>query len=340
MGLQISDIVPRKEIELKELKGKVVAIDAMNTIYQFLSTIRQIDGTPLMDKKGKTTSHISGLFYRNINLILEGIKPIYVFDGKPPELKGKELDKRRKAKEEAKKKYEDAKSKQDIDGMRKYSAQFVKVDEEIINESKEFLEALGIPVVQALGEGEAEASHISKINKAWAAASQDYDALLYGTPKLIRNLTLSRRRRTSAGNYVDVKPELIEFDWLLNKMQINLDQLICLGILVGTDYNPGGIKGIGQKTALDIVRKYKYPVKIFEYVDKSGKYFLDFDWQEIYHTFKEPECCTRTDIEFKEPNEDKIREILLKRDFSENRIDSGLNKLKMAREAAKQQTLF
>jgi len=340
MGLQISEIIPRKEIELKDLKRKVIAVDGFNTIYQFLSTIRQPDGTPLRDKHKKITSHLSGLFYRNINLLKQGIKLIYVFDGKPHELKTKEIEKRQQAKEEAKEKYEQAKAKEDIGAMRKYSAQFVKIDEDIIDESKELLQAMGIPVVQALGEGEAEATHLARIEKAWAAASQDYDALLYGTPRLIRNLTLSRRRRTSYGSYIEIKPELIEFDWLLNKLQINLDQLICLGILVGTDYNPRGVKGIGQKTALDIVRKYKYPVRIFEYIDKSEKYDLDFDWQQVYNEFKEPNYLTRTDIKFKKPDEEKIKEILLKRDFSEQRIDSGLNKLRQAKEAAKQQELF
>ena len=127
MGVQISDIVPRKEIELSELKGKVVAIDAMNTLYQFLTTIRQQDGTPLMDKSGEITSHLSGLFYRNLSLIAEGIKPIYVFDGRPSELKTEEIERRKKLKEEAKEKYEEAKASENVADMKKYSQQFVKI---------------------------------------------------------------------------------------------------------------------------------------------------------------------------------------------------------------------
>ena len=234
MGVQISDIIPRKEIQLEELKGKTIAIDAFNAIYQFLTTIRQQDGTPLMDSQGKITSHLSGLFYRNINLLIEGIKPVYVFDGKPPKMKAEEIERRLIQKEIASDRYEKAKAEGNTEDMRKYSQQTVKINDAIIKESKELLEAMGIPIVQAGGEGEAEASFLAKNNKVWATASQDYDTLLYGTPTLIRNLTLARKRKTITG-YVDVNIELIEFESLLNHLQIDKDQLICLGILVGTD---------------------------------------------------------------------------------------------------------
>ena len=340
MGVQISDIVPRKAIELSKLKGKVVAIDALNTLYQFLTTIRQVDGTPLMDKNGNITSHLSGLFYRNINLLLEGVKPIYVFDGKPPGLKGDELKKRKEAKDIAKKKFEQAKSRGDVSEMRKYSAQFVKVGDEVVESSKKLLGAMGIPVVQALGEGEAEAAHLARRKAVWAAASQDYDSLLYGAPILIRNLTLSRKRKISSGVYVPVEIEMIEFQSLLSRLNIDKDQLICLGILVGTDYNPGGVRGIGQKTALEFVRKYRYPVRIFEEIEKSEKYNIDFDWQEVFKQFHEYECCSKEDIKFGNVDEEVVRKILLRCDFSESRIDSGLRRLREAKERAKQRTLF
>jgi flap endonuclease-1 len=331
--------VPRKEIELSELKGKIVAIDAMNTLYQFLTTIRQQDGTPLMDKNGEITSHLSGLFYRNLSLIAEGIKPIYVFDGKPSELKAEEIERRKKLKEEAREKYEEAKSSENIADMKKYSQQFVKITSKIIQESKEFLEALGIPVVESDGEGEAEAAHLVATNNAWASASQDYDSLLYGTPKLIRNLTLSRKRKTSAGIYVDTKIEMIDMESLLSHLQINRDQLICLGILVGTDFNPGGVKGIGQMKALEIVRKNQYPIKIFEYIEHSEKYELTFDWQEIFKEFHRYAQIESDEIVFKKPNKEKIKEILLRHDFSEERIDSGLQKLDEVEETKKQKGL-
>ena len=94
MGLNIREIILRKEMNISDLKGKIVCVDAFNILYQFLSTIRQVDGTPLMDNKKRITSHLSGIFYRNVALLSEGIKMVYVFDGKAPDLKAKTHKKR------------------------------------------------------------------------------------------------------------------------------------------------------------------------------------------------------------------------------------------------------
>ncbi len=337
MGVQISQIIPKKEIELSDLKNKVVAVDAYITLYQFLTTIRQPDGTPLQDKRGRITSHLSGLFYRNINLLREGIKLVYVFDGVPPELKQAEIEKRREAKKVAEEKYIHAKLKEDLVGMKKYSSRTVTISDEIVEESKELLEALGIPVIQALSEGEAEAATLARAGRVYAAASQDYDALLYGTPYLVRNLTSSKRKKLPSGLYLDVKVEVIEFQRVLNELGIDRDQLICLAILVGTDYNPGGIKGLGQKRALEIVQQYKYPVEIFRYV--SGKFNFIFDWQEIFKQFHDYKSGHEGEIKFKSASPEKLREILREHDFSDARIDSGLQRLREIEELKKQKGL-
>ncbi len=333
MGLQIGNIIQRKAIEMNELKGKTLAVDAFNTIYQFLSTIRQPDGTPLMDQKKRATSHLSGLFYRNINLLREGMKLVYVFDGKTPRLKAGTHEKREKIKEDAFEKYEKAREKEDVEEMGKYAKQLSSLDEEKIEESKALLEAMGIAVVQAPGEGEAEAAFLASSKKVFAVASQDYDSLLFGAPKLIQNLTLARKRKTVSG-YVEINPELIELEKVLNSLQINLDQLICLGILAGTDYNPGGVKGIGPKKALAIVKEKQAPALIFKQFPD-----LDFDWQEVFSLFKKPDVRD-AEIKFPKINQDKIREILLEHDFSEERINSALDKLNEAKEKQKQKTLF
>jgi flap endonuclease-1 len=339
MGVNITDIIPRKEIELSDLKGKTVAIDAYNTLYQFLTTIRQPDGTPLKDRDGNITSHLSGLFYRNINLLLDGIKPVYVFDGKPPELKAKEIERRKEAKMVAESAYEKAKSERNVDDMRKYSARNVHITRDIIEESKALLTAMGIPYIEAPNEGEAEAAVLARSGKVWASVSQDYDSILYGTPFLIRNLTLSRRRKTSTGLYVDVKPELIELQDVLNHLNISLDQLICLAILVGTDYNPGGVKGLGQKRALELVQRHEYPAEIFKSIESNDKYNLIFDWQEIFKLFHEYESNSHEEIKFNDVDETALTELLLKHGFSQNRIDSGLEKLGKYKEDKKQKSL-
>jgi flap endonuclease-1 len=337
MGLQIGDIVPRKEVSFSELKGKIIAVDALNAIYQFLSSIRQPDGTPLMDSKKRVTSHLSGLFYRNIALLSEGLKLIYVFDGEYHPLKGRTHELRQEAKDIAREKYEKAIEEEDIESMGKYARGFAKVNDEMISESKELLEAMGVAVVQAPGEGEMECAELVKSGQAYAVGSQDYDAIAVGGKRLIQNLTLSRKRKTKTG-YIFIAPELIEYEKVLNSLGIDGDQLISLAILVGTDFNPGGVKGIGPKKALALVKDKKYPVKIFSELEEQGR--LDFNWRDVFEIFKKPNV-TKEKVHFPKLDEKKIREILVKRhDFSEERVQNQLDKLNEIKEQSKQKTLF
>jgi len=93
MGTAIGNLLEKEEIDLDFLQSRVVAVDSFNILYQFLSVIRGMDGSPLKDQKGRVTSHLTGLFYRTINLLERDIKPVFVFDGKPPELKSKTREK-------------------------------------------------------------------------------------------------------------------------------------------------------------------------------------------------------------------------------------------------------
>jgi flap endonuclease-1 len=342
MGLNIKEIIPRQEINISDLKGKIVCVDAFNTLYQFLSTVRQVDGTPLIDNKKRITSHLSGIFYRNIALLEQGIKLVYVFDGEAPQLKAKTHKKRLDVRETAKEKYEEARQKEDLVSMKRYSSQFIRLDDEMIKESKELLEAMGIAVVQAPSEGEAEAAYLCKIKEnVYASVSQDYDSLLFGAPKLIRNLTLARKRKTFSG-WKEIKPELIELENVLNSLEINLDQLICLGILIGTDYNPKGIPGIGQKKALQIVQQNKTSEEIFESVKEQMKNLPEedkFDWKEIFELFQKHKVIN-ADFKFKKIDEKKIKKILIKEhDFSEDRIEKQFKRLKEIEEKNKQKGL-
>jgi flap endonuclease-1 len=320
MGLNIRDIIPRREVDIPELQEKVLCVDAFNALYQFLSTIRQPDGTPLMDNKKRITSHLSGIFYRNISLLNEGIKLVYVFDGRAPELKEKTFKKRQDVRDTARERYEVAKDEADVMGMKRYSSQLLRLDDEMIKESKELLVAMGIPIIQAPSEGEAQAAYMARTNtKVYASVSQDYDSLLFGATRLIRNLTVSRKRKTYSG-YVEIKPEIIELEKVFNFLEINLEQLICLGILVGTDYNPKGVPGIGQRKALDIVKKYKVPYEIFKSVEEQIMGLPEderFNWQDIFALFYKPDVSSQ-DFEFNLFDEDKIKDILVRRhDFSE-----------------------
>ena len=342
MGLNIREIVDRNEINVKDLKGKIVCVDAFNTLYQFLSTVRQMDGTPLMDSAGCVTSHLSGILYRNVALLSEGVKLIYVFDGEAPSLKAKTHKKRKEIRDLAKEKYEDAKASEDLESMKKYSSQLLRLDDEMIAESKELLEALGVMVVQAPSEGEAEAAYLCAMHsEIYASVSQDYDSLIFGAPKLIRNLTVSRKRKTPGG-YIEVKPEIIELDDFLGELGINQDQLISLGVLVGTDYNPKGVPGIGQKRALDLVKKFPEPSELFDSlkdkIDELGEED-QFYWKDIFNLFKMPEVID-VEIEFPKVDADKIREILIdKHEFSPDRIEKQIDKLGALIKAGKQKNL-
>jgi flap endonuclease-1 len=337
MGLQIGDIVPRHEVKFEELKGKVIAVDAFNALYQFLSSIRQPDGTPLMDNQKRITSHLSGLFYRNISLLAEGIKLIYVFDGEYHELKGKTHDIRNESKEEMKEKYEEAKEEGDVEGMGRYSRGFMKLNSEMIEESKELLDAMGIAVVQAPGEGEMQAAELVKMGEAYAVGSQDYDALAVGGLRLIQNLTLARQRKTRSG-VIYISPEMLEYEKVLNNLGIDSDGLISLAILVGTDFNPKGVRGIGPKKALSLVREKKYPALIFKELEEQGR--LDFDWKEVFEIFKKPNV-KREKVVFPKLNKDKIIEILVNRhQFSLERVEKQFEKLNEVKEKGKQKTLF
>ena len=335
MGLQIGEIVPKHEISLEALKDKIIAVDAFNTLYQFLTTIRQPDGTPLMDSKQRVTSHLSGLFYRTINLIQKGIKPVFVFDGKAPEMKQKTHEARAKIKQEAIAGFETAET---IEERAKFAARTAVLTDEMIDESKELLIALGIPVVQAPSEGEAQASYMAKAGDAYACASQDYDSLLFGAPRLIQNVTLAKKRRLASGLSVSINPQLIELKNVLDTLEISHEQLICLGILTGTDYNPKGVHGIGPKTALKIVKQHKSPAEIFKEVAKDKP--VEFDWQKIFELFSNPSVTRKYDLKFKAVDEKKIRNILEEHDFSEERINSALDRLKEQKEALKQKKLF
>src|SRR3989344_926464 len=339
MGLQIGEIITKKEIIFSDLKGKTIAIDAFNAIYQFLTTIRQPDGTPLKDSRGNIASHLSGLFYRNTNLILEGIKIIYVFDGEAPALKEKTRQNRFDIKQEAREKYEFAKSKEDIEGMGKYAKSLVYLDEQKIKESKELLEAMGIAIIQAPGEGEAQASYLAEQEIVYAAASQDYDCLMFKSPRLIQNLSLARKRKTVSG-YREVFPQIIELKNVFKELEINQEQLICLGILCGTDYNQGGVKGLGPKKSLKFVKEHKTKEKIFEAVEKDEKYYLDFNWPEIYKEIEHPNINKKPKIDFPKINKDKIKKILMNYDFSEERINNQLIKLEKIQKKSSQRTLF
>jgi flap endonuclease-1 len=317
MGIQLGDIVAKEKLELQTLAGKKVAIDAHNALYQFLSIIRQRDGTPLMDFKGRVTSHLSGLFYRTSKLMEEGIRPVYVFDGKPPDLKSKTLGERSAIRTAAQGKWEEAKARGAEADARKFAMASTRLTRPMIDECKILLDAMGVPHVQAPSEGEAQAAWMAHEGIVEYSASQDYDSLLFGAPKLVRNLTISGRRKLPGKDvYVDVEPELIVLDDALQKLGINRKQLVWLGILVGTDFNDG-VKGIGPKKALKIV---KDAPTLQVAVAKSGGIF-EVEPEAVEEIFLNPPIDRKAEVNFGRPDKARIVKFMCgEHDFSEERI--------------------
>lgn len=322
MGSDIGEILIKEEVELEYFSGRRIAIDAFNTIYQFITTIRQPDGTPLKDSEGRITSHLSGLLYRNANMIENGIKPIYVFDGKPPKFKEKEIKERIERKIEAEEKWIQA--LESGEEGKKYAMMSARVDDYIIASSKKLLELLGIPYVDAPSEGEAQAAYMTQKGDAEFTGSQDYDSLLFGSPMLARNLTITGKRKLPGKNvYIDVKPEIISLKRNLDELKISREQLVDIALLVGTDYNEG-IKGVGAKKALKYIKTYGDIYKALK-VLKAQIENLD----EIRNFFLNPPVTDDYRIRFNEPDVERIIEFLCEEhDFSRDRVEKAVEKIK------------
>ncbi|HEV8289338.1 MAG TPA: flap endonuclease-1 [Candidatus Norongarragalinales archaeon] len=322
MGVGLAPILVKHERSLDELKGKY-AVDAFNTLYQFLTTIRQRDGTPLMDSRGRITSHLSGLFYRTTSLLERGIQPIYVFDGEPFELKKRTHEERHARKVVAEEKLSKAREAGIEEDVLKFSKQTVRLTGEQVDESKTLLHAMGIPIIQAPSEGEAQCADMCKQGLVQAAASQDTDTIVFGTPRLIKNLTIAGKKRGPRGGVqVEVVPEEIILEENLRAMNITHEKLIWLAILVGTDFN-AGIHGIGPKKGLKLVQKHDSMHAILNELGQT------LDHEAIEKFFKHPPLAkvTKEDVRFQQPQKDKILEFMCdEHDFSKERIESALER--------------
>jgi flap endonuclease-1 len=315
MGVKFRDIVSPESIKFEQLENKIVALDAANIIYQFLSSIRQADGTPLKDQNGNITSHFSGILYRTSSLINKGIKPIYIFDGTSDILKKGTQDKRREVKEESQKQWNKALEEGRIEDARKYATRSSRMSREIIEGSKKLLELMGVPYIQAKGEGEAQASYMVEKGDAWAVGSQDYDCILFGAPRMVRNLTIT-------GGKANL--EIINLEKVLKDLEITREQLVDIAILVGTDFNMG-VKGIGAKTGLKLIKEND---NIFNVLEKQDIQ-LEVEPEILRNIFLKHEVVSDYKLQWKSPDTEGVVAFLCgEHDFSEPRIHSALDKFK------------
>jgi flap endonuclease-1 len=334
LGVNLRGLVPKTKVDLKSLSGKSVAIDAYNALYQFLAIIRQPDGTPLKDSSGKITSHLSGLFYRTANLLEMGIKVAYVFDGVPPTLKEVEIKRRAKVKAEALVKYEKALKEGKVEKARSYAQMTSRLKDYMSDDSKRLLTELGVPWIQAPSEGEAQAAYLTRKGDADYCASQDYDSLLFGAKVLVRNVTISGRRKIPRKPvYVEVVPEIMKLDEVLKELEITREQLIDVAMLVGTDFNPDGVKGIGPKTALKLIKQHG---SLEEAMPELEDAEFPAEPKRIREIFLNPKVSDNYKLDWKEPSIDGVVRFLCgERDFSEDRVRNALSRMTAGMKEAK-----
>lgn len=329
MGVALTPIIIKQALALEDLRGKRLAVDANGELYQFLALIRLRDGSPLQDSRGRITSHLSGLFYRTTRLIADyGIELVFVFDGKPPSLKSSEIARRREIKQRYEAERAAALEAGDLAKAYSKATMTSKLTGEMTQEARELLRLMGIPVVQAPCEGEAQASHMAAGGSVWAAGSKDYDCLLFGAPRLVRFLTISGKEfLPSKAAFRAITPELIDTASLLAQYHLTRGQLVDLAILVGTDFNEG-IKGIGPKKALKLVSD----CGSIENMPGEIREALGPGVAEVREIFLRPEVTDDYSIEVKPPDRDGIIRFLCDgREFSRERVAAAIDRAFPAR---------
>lgn len=328
----IADKAPSgvKENQIKNYFGRKVAIDASMAVYQFLIAIRQ-DGNQLTNDDGEVTSHVAGLFYRTIRLLENGIKPVFVFDGKPPTMKAGELAKRKERREEAEKQLAAAEEAGDSENVDKFSRRLVKVTKEHFNDCKKLLQLMGVPVVEAPTEAEAQCAALVKAGKVYATATEDMDALTFHSDKLLRHMTFSEARKMPIQEF--------SYQQVLNEMELSHDSFVDLCILLGCDYCEH-IRGIGPKRAYELIQKYKNIDEILKHIDQK-KYTVPEGWvyKEARRLFLEPDVSDAKDVELKwrDPDEEGIVKFMVEeKGFNEDRIRNGVKKIMKSRQKSTQ----
>lgn len=325
MGVDFGDSIPREKIQLEDISGWSLAVDGYNTLYQFLAIIRGVDGGHLKDSKGRVTSHISGLFYRNINLLELGMKLVYVFDGKPPEMKTQEIQRRAARRREAKDQYLRALQAGDMVQARKFAEASTVLRRDMVSDAKELLEAMGIPWVDAPSEGEAQATRMAIEGTVNAVASQDHDSLVFGAPVLVRNVTISGKRRLpSKGIVINVQPERISLSSVLSTTGLTREQLVDFAILLGTDFNPDGFEGVGPATALKYLKKYGRLEEVKELKDR----LQTIDYQQIRELYLNAPSFPGVKPAWGSMNRERLISFLVdEHSFSLQRVEAALARI-------------
>lgn len=323
MGVILTPIVEPTAIALSDLRDRVLAVDGQGELYQFLALIRLRDGSPLADAAGRVTSHLSGLFFRTTRLLAEhGPKLAFVFDGAPPVEKLAEIGRRREIKAKYEREREEAVARGDLDAAYSKATMTSRLTRDMVAEARELLRLLGLPVIQAPSEGEAQAAHMAKTGRAWAAVSKDYDTLLFSAPRLLRFLTIGGKEfLPSKGVFRPLVPEVLDLSAQLARWSITREGLIDLALLIGTDFNDG-VHGIGPKKALKLVQQHgrieDMPAEVRDAVGEV---------EAVRRIYLEPNVTDDYELTFSDPDVDAIVRFLCDdRQFARDRVVAALER--------------
>ncbi|SDC23181.1 flap endonuclease-1 [Natrinema hispanicum] len=233
----LRDIAVIEEIPFDDIEG-VVAVDAHNWLYRYLTTtVKWTDSETYTTADGTEVANLVGIVQGLPKFFENDVTPVMVFDGGPSELKDDEIESRREQRRSYEEQLETARKEGDAVAIAQLESRTQRLTPTIQETSRELLRLLDVPIVEAPAEGEAQAAHMAKRGDADYVGSEDYDALLFGAPRTLRQLT-------SKGD-----PELMDLEATLDHHDLTLEQLIDAAILIGTDFNEG-VSGIGPKTAL------------------------------------------------------------------------------------------
>jgi len=328
LGVLLTPVVKRKVIRLRDLSGRSLAVDANNVLYQFLALIRRPDGSLLTGPQGRVTSHLIGLLFRTTRLITDyGMRLVFVFDGKPPPLKGAELDRRREVRAKALAQWQEARRAGDYATAFSKAVASSRLSPLMVEDAKKLLGLMGLPSVQAPSDAEAQASYMASRGDAWAVNSQDYDSLLYGAPRLVRYVTITGKEYLpSKGRSRPLLPELIELESVLQDLQLSRSSLIDLAILIGTDFNEG-VRGIGPKRALGLVRKYGS----IEAMPNEVLTRVPANFGEVRRIFSDPQVTGEYRLTYRRPDEEGLLEFLCQeRGFLRERVRDVVKRIDAA----------
>ncbi|CAI9101402.1 OLC1v1038718C2 [Oldenlandia corymbosa var. corymbosa] len=330
----LADNAPKslKEQKFESYFGRKIAIDASMSIYQFLIVVGRSGTEMLTNEAGEVTSHLQGMFTRTIRLLEAGIKPVYVFDGKPPDLKRQELAKRYSKRADATEDLDEAIKAGNKEEIEKFSKRTVKVTKQHNDDCKKLLGLMGVPVIEAPSEAEAQCAALCKSGKVYAVASEDMDSLTFGAPRFLRHLMDPSSKKIPVME--------IEVSKVLEELNLTMDQFIDLCILCGCDYCDS-IRGIGGQTALKLIRQHGLIENILENINRE-RYQIPEDWpfSDARQLFKEPEVVTdddQLDLKWTAPDEEGLINFLVKENgFNIDRVTKSIEKIKAAKNKSSQ----